>query len=446
MMLDQSSQWYKLQYPECFVSEEQRMTQKLCADFCDNEIMPVRSQIDDDITHEEIIRPILKKLLVDLGLQKNPIPKEYGGNQMLSAVANVLKNEQISRGDYGISISADCSVWPWIPACIAYYAPSPEVQSPEAKAWGKAILDEFAGKFTGNELQIGCFNMSEPQSAIDIENLTNEGRTVQTRARLEGDEWVINGSKMWASNSGIADLNLVICNMDPSLGLDAFTLVYVPEPWSGVSHGKFEVKCGVQSDRNTSTYFDDVRVPIEWGLQGPVAWRIFKKAFVTGYPFNAANAVGVMGGAFETLLDYTGQKVVGGKIINQHYSSAMIIGEMATVIDICRAAVLELAYEYDHPEIYGESDTETMIARAHAIHAFVTKSAQEQIAKGMELMGAFGYARANNYEKYYRDIAVAKLVVGSVQVGYLGACRPYYDLDISSFGTGKLEDPVKKRA
>jgi len=444
-MLDQTSQLYKLQYPECFVGEEQRMMQKLYADFCDKEIMPVRSKIDDDITHEKIITPILKKLSVDLGLQKNMIPLEYGGNQALSAVTNVLKNEQIARGDYGLSVSIDCSVWAWVPACLAYLGLSPEVQSPEAKAWGKTILDEFAAKFCGDELKIGCFNMSEPQSAIDIENLTNEGRTVQTRAILEGDEWVINGEKMWASNSGIADLNLVVCNMDPKMGLDAFTLVYVPEPWPGVSHGKFEVKCGAQSDRNTSTYFDDVRVPKEWGLQGPLAWRIFKKSTCTSWPFDAANSVGVMVGAFETLVNYTGQRVVGGKIINQHSSSAMIIGEMATVIDVCRAAVLELAHEYDHPEIYGEWDTVNMISRAHAVHTFVSKLAQEQIVKGIELMGAYGYARDTNYEKYYRDIAISKLVVGSVQVGYLGACRPYYDLNISSFGPGKLEDPVKKK-
>ena len=95
------------------------------------------------------------------------------------------------------------------------------------------------------------------------------------RAKLDGSEWVINGTKHWATNSGIADLHCVACNMDPRLGLDGFTLIYVPEPWPGVSHGKFEVKCGVQADRNTSTFFDDVRVPREWGLQGPEAWNIF---------------------------------------------------------------------------------------------------------------------------------------------------------------------------
>ncbi|MCJ7426317.1 MAG: acyl-CoA dehydrogenase family protein, partial [Dehalococcoidales bacterium] len=257
-MLDQSSQWYRLQYPECFVNEEQRMLQKVFADFADKEIMPVRDKIDDDVTHEKIITPILKKLQVGLGCQKNTIPEEYGGNGLVSMVANSLKQEQLARADYGISMHSAVTDWGWAPAVSAYFSPSPKV-----KAWGKTVLDEFAPKFTSNEMRAACFNMSEAESACDIENLQNEGRTIRVTAKLEGNEWVINGNKLWASNAGIADLNCVICNMDPKLGIDAFTLVYVPEPWPGVSHGKPEVKCGMQSDRNNSTFFDNVRVPKE---------------------------------------------------------------------------------------------------------------------------------------------------------------------------------------
>ena len=72
-MLDQQSQWYKIQYPDCFITEEQRMMQKVFADFVDNEIMPVRTEIDDDETHEKIINPLLKKLQVDIGCQRNMI-------------------------------------------------------------------------------------------------------------------------------------------------------------------------------------------------------------------------------------------------------------------------------------------------------------------------------------------------------------------------------------
>ncbi len=435
-MLDQTSQWYKLHYPECFVNEEQRMMQKMFADFTDREIMPVRAKIDDDITHDEIITPILKKLQVDLGCQKNMIPKEYGGNELLSIMTSCLKQEQIGRGDYGISMHSAVTDWAWTPATMAYL-----MGSPQAKAWAKAVLEKFAPLFVEPKLRAGCFNMSEPESAVDIENLENEGRLVHVKAKLEGNEWVINGNKFWASNSGIADLNCVICNMNPRLGPDAFALIYVPEPWPGVSHGKFEVKCGMHADRNTSTFFDDVRVPKEWGLQGKEAWAIFKKTVAAPMPMNAGHAVGLLQGALDVLMDYTGQRVAGGKTINQHLSAAMILGEMASFLTIARAAYLELAHEYDNMAIYGDWDTDSMVAKGHAVHAYVTRTVPDLILRGMEIMGCYGYVRENNYEKYYRDSATAKLVLGGSHIGYFTVCKQFYPLEFSSFGPGKLPVP-----
>jgi len=365
------------------------------------------------------------------------IPLDYGGNQMLPMVGAALRQEQMSRGDYGISLHSACTEWGWTPAMLAYLSPSPT-----GKAWAKAVFDEFAPRFVGDEFRVACLNMSETESACDIENPLNEGRTISVKAQLDGNEWVINGNKFWASNAGISDLNCVVCNMDTRLGIDGFALVYVPEPWPGVSHGKFEVKCGVMADRNTSTYFDDVRVPKEWGLQGPEAWALFQNALSAPMSLNAANAVGVLQGAFDTLLEYTGQRVVGGKPINQHLSAAMILGEMASAITVGRAAFLELAHEYDNMDIYGPWDSESMIAKGHAVHAYLTRIAPELILKGMELMGSFGYVRENNYEKYYRDAAILKIVLGGVQLGYFDVCKQFYDLDYSSFGPGKLNKPA----
>ena len=437
-MLDQTSQWYKLQYPDCFVNEEQRMIQKLFADFVDKEIMPVRDKIDDDLTHDETITPILKKLQVDLGCQADMIPKDYGGNQNFGMVAATLKGEQLARGDWGITLHTACTNWGLTPATTAYLFPS----SPVAKAWGKAVFDAFAAKFVGNELRVACFNMAESESACDIENHTNEARLVHTRAELRGDEWVINGVKHWATNSGIADLNLVVCNMDPKSGIDGFVLIYVPEPWPGLSHGKFEVKCGVQADRNTSTYFDDVRVPREWGIQGPEAWNMFLNQLVSAVALQSTSSVGMLQGAFDVLLEYTGQRVVGGKPVRQHLSTAMFLGEMASVISVARAAVLELNHEFDHREIYGSRITDSALAKARSVQTWIARSAPELILRGMEFMGSYGYVRENHYEKYYRDAAALKLVLGGVQLGYFSVCRQFYDLDFSSFGPGRLQAPV----
>jgi alkylation response protein AidB-like acyl-CoA dehydrogenase len=386
-MLDQSSLWYKLQYPECFVNEEQRMIQKMFADFTDREIMPVRDKIDDDVTHEKVINPILKKLQVDLGAQKTMIPKEFGGNEMMSIVAGALKQEQIGRGDYGISMHSACTDWGWTPAALAYFSPSPT-----GNAWAKAVFKEFAPKFVGNELAVACMNFSETESSTDIENPLNESKTVGVRAKLEGNEWVINGTKFWASNSGIADLNCVVCNMNPKLG---------------------------------------------------TAWAIFQNTLSAPMPLNSGHATGILQGAFDVLLEYTGERVAGGKPVNQHLHAAMILGEIASVLTVARASFLELAHEFDHMDIYGSWDSLSMVSKGHAVHVFITRKTPELILKGMELMGSYGYVRENHYEKYYRDSAEAKLVLGGVHYGFFTTCRQFYDLDYSSFGPGKLEDPAK---
>ncbi len=442
-MLDQTSQWYKLQYPECFINEEQRMIQRLFADFVERNIMPVRDKIDDDLTHNEVITPILKKLQVDLGCQADMIPEDYGGNEFLrlGMVASALKSEQLSRGDWGINLHTSCTNWGWAPATAAYLFPS----SATTKAWGKAVLEAFAPKFIGKELRVACFNMAESDSACDIENHMNEGRLIRTRATLQGGEWVINGAKQWATNSGIADLNCVACNMDPGLGIDGFALIYVPEPWPGVSHGKYEVKCGVQADRNTSTYFDNVRVPKEWGIQGPEAWNLFLNNLVSGVAQQSASCVGMLQGAFDVLLEYTGQRVVGGKEIRQHLSTAMVLGEMASILSVARAAVLELNHQLDHTDIYGPRITDSAVAKARSVQTFIARTTPELILKGMEFMGSYGYVRDNHYEKYYRDAAALKLVLGGVQLGTFSICKQFYDLDFSSFGPGKLQAAMGSR-
>ncbi len=433
-MLNQNTQWYRLQYPDCFISEEQRMIQKTIADFVDKEIMPVRHMIDDDVSHENIVEPILKKLQVDLGWQKAMIPKQYGGNEAMSLVSAALKQEQLSRGDYGISLASACVDWALAPATMAFLFGS----SPTATAWGKAVLDEFAPRFVENKLRIGCFNMSEVQSACDIENHLNEAKLIRTRAVRSGKEWVINGTKHWASNSGIADLHCLACNMDPKSGVEGFALIYIPEPWDGVSHGKYEVKCGVSGDRNTSTYFDNARVPLEWGLQGPEAWDLFLNNVVSAFAMNIANCTGMLQGAFDVLLAYTGDRVVGGKPIREHLSTAMFLGEMVGAISVARSAFLELCHQFDHQEIYGSWITDSMVGKARSSLSLIARMANDLISRGMEFMGSQGYAREGLYERYYREIAAAKLVLGGVQLGFFSGCRAFYPLDFSSFGPGKL--------
>jgi len=173
-------------------------------------------------------------------------------------------------------------------------------------------------------------------------------------------------------------------------------------------------------------------------LQGPVAWELFLNTVVTAFPLNTANCVGMLQGAFDELLEYTGQRVVGGKPIREHYSTAMFLGEMASFISIARAAFLETAYQYENMDIYGSWISDSMVAKARSVLAYVARTTPELILRGMEYMGCQGYVREGYYEKYYRDAAVAKLVLGGVQLGFFSGCRQFYDLDFSSFGPDRL--------
>jgi len=172
-MPNQDPQCHKLQCPDCSVSDEQRMIQRTLAEFVDREIMPMRHKIDDDATHEEPMEPILKGLQVDLGWRKSMIPKQDGGNEMMSLVTAALRQERLSRADCGISPALACVDWTPAPATKAHLFGA----SPATKAWGKAALDELAPKVVEDRLRFGCFNMSEAESAFEIENHLNAGST-----------------------------------------------------------------------------------------------------------------------------------------------------------------------------------------------------------------------------------------------------------------------------
>lgn len=404
----------KFYWPELFLTEEQRAIQKMVHAFVDKEIMPVRDLLDDG--DEKTIHKI-RQGLVDRGLVRYFAPKKYGGEGRPSAVTNAIIVEELARGDMGIAVSYTCILWTWAPALALNM---------------EAVLDRFMPDFCGNEVRMACFNMTEPGGShggggCDIENPYYEARKIRTIAKLEGNEWVINGSKLWATNSGDADLHCVVCTVDPNLGLDGIVFVYVPYPWEGFTCGPDEKKAGCSSDRNCATYFDNVRVPKEWGIGPgggvPVVWE--RQLLTT-----SSTGVGNLQGAFETLLDYTGERICGNKPIRQHSSAALILGRMATVIQMSRIFYLTLAYMADHPQTYGYKDENFNPALFNMIKSYAPKAACQSIDEAMILMGSFGYSRGSHLEKYWRDAKIIELWLGGNHINTFNVCRGYYDLEV----------------
>ena len=407
------------QYLDVFLSKEDFMLKDVLRSFVDREIMPVRQQIDDDKEHK-IVNKILQGL-TDLGLQKAPFPAEFGGGSAASTVTGGMVHEELSRGDSGICTTFNVTTWAWTPALAAN---------------NKAVLDRFAPDFCGEKLRMGCFAMTEPGGShggggCDIENPSLEGRKIRTRAVLDGDEWVINGQKMWASNCGVADLYCVVCTTDPEQGNEGIALIYVPKDAEGVSFGKDEKKAGMRGDKNHPMYLENVRVPKEWRAAGPgVDADLFHNNCVLGRLVTAAMAVGQAQGVFETVLKYTGERIVGNKPIRQHSIAAGMLADMAIGIQAARMSYLGAAHMYDHPDIYGPPISEFMLSRASAAKVYASDMAVNVANRAMELMGAYGYVRDYDVEKYWRDCKIIQLWEGGNQLGRFDVCRGYYDLEL----------------
>ncbi len=191
-------------YLKELTKEEDELFRIAIHGFAEDEILPRRLDIDKDKEHK-IVDDILVKLLVDIGFLKAVFPEELGGTNITSMVTYVQVLEELARGDLGIATAAACTLWPLSPIL---YEPYRRID----------LLEEFKDIFFSNELKLGCFAMTEPQGGCDIENPKMEGRTICTRTTLKDDEWVINGTKQWASNSGVASLYLIVATTDSSIG------------------------------------------------------------------------------------------------------------------------------------------------------------------------------------------------------------------------------------
>ena len=407
-----------MDYFPLVMTDQDRMIVQMIRQFVDNEIMPVRDKIDEDVDHV-LINEILTKL-ANLGVFRVQAPAEGsdGEGTGTSLVTSCAVLEEMSRGDAGIGIVTGINGWALAAA---------------VQAGNKEILDLFEKMSEEKTPALACFAMTEPAGGCDVENLpAMKGKTIQTRAVLDGDEWVINGGKRFPSSAGVSSLYCVVCQTDIEQGEDGIALIYVPADAKGLSFGKFEVKAGMQSDRNADIFFDNVRVPKSYRAGGPGDDAQYLKTNLTvGRVVSAASAVGCARGCFEEVLQYTGDRVVEGKPIREHSIAAGMLAEMATGIETARAHYLQVAYMVSHPDEFGAPYSDKMLCHASITKNYATEMAIMVTNKAMELMGSYGYIRDYHVEKYWRDVKEIQLWLGGAQLGRFDIARGYYPYHVA---------------
>ena len=388
-------------------------------EFVEKEVMPRRQDLEGGWHRDETLaRNTLEKILkglVDLGLQKAFLPKEMGGLGITSAVTGYVIDYELSKGDVAL--------WMILPGLISW------AMYPALVSGRMDLIEElFKDKLLDDKPHKACVAITEPAGGVNIMDPSMHGRTITTTARLEGDEWVINGQKIWPCNSGDADIvYLTVCTTDPKKGDEGIALIYVPPDTPGLSIGKPIEKMGLcMTDLNTEIFYEDVRVPKHYRVAGPgkdseilhdlsAQARLFCSAQMTG----AAEAV------LETVLNYTKERKIV-KPIREHSLHASIIADMAIAIETSRAYGLQVAWMADHPEIYGRWGSPTMLARCSAAKVYAGDQALWVINKAMELMGSYGIAFEHNVEKYLRDVKVMQLVEAGQQRGRLDVALGFY--------------------
>ncbi len=412
----------KWKYSRAFVTDEDLELANTIHKYIDDKVMDNRQNLDGGFHRDETLaRSTFDELAIGLnkiGIQKAFLPKEYGGLGLESNVTYSLLVEELGRGDLGFGLHFVMIPWAFTPAMMTE---------------NKAILERYAPMFCGDEVLSAAFQMTEPAGGTNIEDPTQHGSTIQTRAELRGDEWIINGQKLWASNNGVSEFYTTVCTVDPKKGDDGICIISIPKESEGLSFGKPESKMGmVWTDYNGAMYLDNVRVPKGYCVAAPggEGANIFR--YMVNNRFgDGAMAIGGAQACLEIAEDYTKDRFIVGKPVREQSLHAAIIGEMAMKIRAARSFYLNVAYMFDHPELYGEANSDRLIGISSSSKTFSTRVAIEVMHKSMELMGSAGYCADYHIEKYLRDVLIIHLWMGGPQLAMLESARVEYPM--SSF-------------
>jgi alkylation response protein AidB-like acyl-CoA dehydrogenase len=396
-----------------FVTEEDRMTIATLREFVKDEILPFRQQLDED-EDRNLVHHVLNGL-ASLGLHKRGLPESLGGIRT-NAVSLTVAYEEVARGDCGIAMTMSVPAW---------------VFGPAMRAHNERVLNDLCSQYCEDRFVEACQAMTEPEGGCNIESAEYRGKAIHTRARLEGDEWVINGSKQFPSGASVSEVYLVTCTTDPDLAEEGIALIYVPADTPGLSFSKPENKMGMRfTDVNASIYLDNVRVPKEYRAS-PVTGKdheSFRNFLSWGRLSSAAFAVGAAQGALDIALDFTGQRYYGGKQVRQHGLQANMLADMMIAIESARFYYLTVAGMFDNRKVYGAPYSDEQIARASGAKIYACDTAVKVCNMAMELTGSYGYMKDYNIEKYLRDCKIMQLWEGGGQLGRIDVARGRYGL------------------
>ncbi len=360
------------------LSEDEAMFRDAVRDFAQAEVAPLVSRMDQ----EQKMDAGLIKQLFEMGLMGIEIPEIHGGADS-TFFTSVLIVEELSKIDPAVGVLVDVQNTLVINAL---------------KRWGTPEQHaEFFPRLAGDT--VGAYALSEAGSGSDAFALA-------CRAEADGDDWVINGQKLWITNANEADLFIVFATIDPGAGYRGITAFLVDKSMDGFSVGKKEDKLGIRASSTCELVLDNVRVPASRVL-GEVGkgYKVAIETLNEGRIGIGAQMVGLAQGALDHTLKYVQEREQFGRPIGNFQGVQFQLADMATSIEAARLLVYNAARLKDAGEDFLMAAAQ---AKLHSSHV-----AQEVASLCIDLFGGYGFTREYPIEKYYRDAKIGTIYEGT---------------------------------
>ena len=379
------------------LSKEQQMARQLFKEFAETEVKPLAQEVDET---EVFPRGTVEKM-AKAGFMGIPVPKQYGG-QGCDPLTYVMCVEELSKvcGTTGVIVSSHTSL------CI-----DPIVTYGTEEQKMKYVPDLAAGR------KLGAFGLTEPGAGTDAQGM-------QTKAVLDGEEYVLNGSKCFITNGKEADVYIIfaITGMDVDAKGRAkkrISAFIVEKGTPGFDFGVKEKKMGIRGSSTYELIFTDCRVPKEnlLGVEGK-GFGIAMHTLDGGRIGIAAQALGLAEGALESCIAYVKERKQFGKTIAQQQNTAFQIADMATRIEAAKALVYKAAI--------AKATQKTYTVEAAQAKLFASECAMAVTTKCVQLFGGYGYIREYDVERMMRDAKITEIYEGTSEVQRLvisGALR-----------------------
>ena len=364
------------------LSDEHKLLCEMYEKFAQNEVKPLAQEVDEE---EKFPLETVKKL-GRYGMMGIPFPKEYGGAGG-DSLAYVMAVEELSKvcGTTGVVVSAHTSL-----CCSPIYEFGTESQ--KRKYMPKLLSGEY----------IGAFGLTEPGAGTDAAGQ-------QTKAVLDGDHWVLNGTKIFITNAGHADIFIIFAITDKSLGTRGISAFIVERTFEGFRVGKEEKKMGIRGSSTCELIMENCIVPKE-NLLGDInkGFKIAMKTLDGGRIGIAAQALGIGEGAIDEAVKYVKERKQFGKRISQFQNTQFKLADMRTRMQAAKWLVYAAAMKKDSGEPYSED--------AAMAKLFAAEAASEVTRQAVQLFGGYGYTREYPVERMMRDAKITEIYEGTSEV------------------------------